>query len=560
MNSRERTRSAGIVYIGCIIAGLTGAAVILCTLILGRGPDLRYSQGRSGGFDSGWYYMDDGRRVDVTEKAGRIDKADVTVYNRLPEYSGDGMYMSFQNMYQAIEVLVDGERIYQYGIEEKPVFGKMLGAVQCMVPLPRDGGGKEIQVRIINVYGQENIYFTGGIQLAPEETIIYNTFRNNIDVFFFVVIMVFIGTALMTVFFWFYVKKRGISYQPFFHMGIFAFLSGIWVLTDSRAAQFIFQNAVGACLLSHFSFMMFAVPLLNFIESICDRKSRAFTVLKYMFILNFLIQVLLYLTGISDFVRLLTVTHLLIGAAIVSMMVYSVREMKRNKSGYIKGIMGAQVILVVGALVSFWGFFNGDMLHYTKAFRTGLMIFVLVLMWMTARKTLDAEEERLKTDFYKSLAYMDMMTKTKNRTAFEREIEDIKGSGSRYRRIAVLLFDLNGLKTVNDTLGHLAGDKIITGAADCIKDVFGGLGDCYRIGGDEFTVIVKDKAVDEEKLRRCFAQAIRHYNEREEIKLSIAFGAAGQEFTGKEPRDMEILLKRADEDMYKKKRELKRKQ
>ena len=93
--------------------------------------------------------------------------------------------------------------------------------------------------------------------------------------------------------------------------------------------------------------MMFAVPLLNFIESICDRKSRAFTVLKYMFILNFLIQVLLYLTGISDFVRLLTVTHLLIGAAIVSMMVYSVREMKRNKSGYIKGIMGAQVILVV---------------------------------------------------------------------------------------------------------------------------------------------------------------------------------------------------------------------
>lgn len=559
MSSRERTRSAGIIYIGCIIAGLAGAAVVLCTLILGGGPDFQFSQGKSASFDSGWYYLEDGRRIDITEDACQIEKAEVTICNRLPEYSGDGMYMSFQNMYHAIEVLVDGERIYQYGIEDKPLFGKILGAVQCMVPLPADGGGKEIQVRMINVYGHEKIYFTGGIELAMEETIIFNTFRNNMEVFFFAVIMMFIGAVLITVFFWFYVKNREISYQAFFHMGIFAFLSAVWVLTDSRAAQFLFKNAVGACLLSHFSFMMFSIPLLNFVEAICDRKSKAFTILKYMFILNFVVQMILYLTGISDFVRLLLVTHLLVAAAIISVIVYSVREMKKNSSYYIKGVMFAQVILIVGALISFMSFFNGDMLHYTKAFRTGLMIFVLLLMWMTARKTLETEEERMKTDFYKSLAYMDIMTKTKNRTAFEREIASIKESGSRYRRITVLLFDLNELKRVNDTLGHLAGDKIIAGAAECIKQVFGSLGESYRIGGDEFVVIVKNKTVDEEKLRLNFAQTIRAYNEQENIKLSIAFGVARGEFTGKELRDMDVLLKRADEDMYKRKRELKTK-
>lgn len=54
--------------------------------------------------------------------------------------------------------------------------------------------------------------------------------------------------------------------------------------------------------------------------------------------------------------------------------------------------------------------------------------------------------------------------------------------------LAVFMIDINGLKTVNDTLGHKAGDELICGAAKCIKRSLGNAGNTFRIGGDEFVV------------------------------------------------------------------------
>lgn len=51
--------------------------------------------------------------------------------------------------------------------------------------------------------------------------------------------------------------------------------------------------------------------------------------------------------------------------------------------------------------------------------------------------------------------------------------------------------DINGLKTTNDTLGHEAGDELISGAANCVEQVFGEDGSCYRTGGDEFIVFAR---------------------------------------------------------------------
>ena len=56
--------------------------------------------------------------------------------------------------------------------------------------------------------------------------------------------------------------------------------------------------------------------------------------------------------------------------------------------------------------------------------------------------------------------------------------------------LAAFSIDINGLKTVNDTIGHEAGDELIIGAARCIEKVFTG-GECFRTGGDEFIVLTQ---------------------------------------------------------------------
>ena len=55
--------------------------------------------------------------------------------------------------------------------------------------------------------------------------------------------------------------------------------------------------------------------------------------------------------------------------------------------------------------------------------------------------------------------------------------------------LAAFSIDINGLKKVNDTYGHAAGDELICGAAKCIQKVFSPYGFCYRTGGDEFIVL-----------------------------------------------------------------------
>ncbi|MGM9971225.1 MAG: diguanylate cyclase domain-containing protein [Anaeroplasmataceae bacterium] len=89
----------------------------------------------------------------------------------------------------------------------------------------------------------------------------------------------------------------------------------------------------------------------------------------------------------------------------------------------------------------------------------------------------------------KRAAITDEMTGLLNRSAYEQDINDfIDMDLSDY---AIIQFDINGLKSVNDTYGHKAGDELIIGTAHYISNVLRKFGKCYRIGGDEFISIVK---------------------------------------------------------------------
>ena len=94
--------------------------------------------------------------------------------------------------------------------------------------------------------------------------------------------------------------------------------------------------------------------------------------------------------------------------------------------------------------------------------------------------------------FVRSQAYVDGLTGLGNRTAYEdrvREIEDDIAAGRAAFGVAV--FDMNGLKQINDQYGHARGDQAIMKVAQSLKQVFGGER-LYRIGGDEFIVVLGD--------------------------------------------------------------------
>ena len=102
----------------------------------------------------------------------------------------------------------------------------------------------------------------------------------------------------------------------------------------------------------------------------------------------------------------------------------------------------------------------------------------------------------------------DSMTGLFSRYAYSRKLRYYDGLEKLPSDLAAFSIDINGLKSVNDTLGHAAGDELICGAADCIRKVFGSYGICYRTGGDEFVVLAHaDKERAEELIRRLSEEA-----------------------------------------------------
>ena len=157
------------------------------------------------------------------------------------------------------------------------------------------------------------------------------------------------------------------------------------------------------------------------------------------------------------------------------------------------------------------------------------------------KKELEAANEK-----YYKLAYTDLMTGLKNRTAYNIRLEQLKTASFR-KDVIFLIADLNNLKYLNDNFGHQIGDDAIEKAARLLKRNFTDGCQCYRIGGDEFAVIAYD--ISE-------AAFVKNYNSfMEEAKVesnnslypfSIATG-----YHQVESLTLLDALKLADESMYK---------
>lgn len=155
---------------------------------------------------------------------------------------------------------------------------------------------------------------------------------------------------------------------------------------------------------------------------------------------------------------------------------------------------------------------------------------------------LDGIDRRESHAMLHRLSFEDALTSVYNRNRFNHLLSEVEGR--KLENVGVAFFDLNGLKAVNDTLGHNEGDKLIKNTAKGISRLFAE--NVYRMGGDEFAVIVYP--VEEQKFIGKINDTISFLNEN---KISVSVGLAWMD----ECTDMESLLLKADELMYKNKNE-----
>ena len=146
---------------------------------------------------------------------------------------------------------------------------------------------------------------------------------------------------------------------------------------------------------------------------------------------------------------------------------------------------------------------------------------------------------------YKS--YHDSLTGLYNRTYFSEIIYNIK----EFKNSFIFSFDIDGLKLINDTFGHLEGDKHIIATGSILEKCFRETDTVARIGGDEFIAIVPEcsKEIADTLLSRI-ENAVNKYNkETKESHLRISF-SIGYAIWDNTQDNVEVLMKKADDQMY----------
>ena len=150
---------------------------------------------------------------------------------------------------------------------------------------------------------------------------------------------------------------------------------------------------------------------------------------------------------------------------------------------------------------------------------------------------LDSIDRRESHEKLHRLSFEDTLTSVYNRNKFNQDIEEYHQKP--VEDIGVAYFDINGLKEVNDTKGHAAGDNLVKNAAIGINSVF--IGDTYRIGGDEFVVITTH--IKKDIFEQNVQDAIKNLNEN---GISVSFGTSWEQSSNTIEKQLSI----ADHLMY----------
>lgn len=159
----------------------------------------------------------------------------------------------------------------------------------------------------------------------------------------------------------------------------------------------------------------------------------------------------------------------------------------------------------------------------------------------------DMTERIMLENQLRNMVERDHLTNLYNRRSFEEKLHQY--TGKLFQKITMISIDINGLKFINDTIGHLSGDEIIAAAGQIISRVFEDYGHVARIGGDEFGIIlenIEEKQV--EILLYQLNQKVEQYNSTvKNCGLSLAYGYS---YHMEGIVNMEFMFQEADNNMY----------
>ncbi len=520
-------------------------------------------------FSVGWM-LDNGRTVDLSKlhKAEAIDVHKVfSAYHNVPTQVKEGQHLCFRSKNVFFSVYIDGKLVYEPYVPESRVYTKSPGTRWNYIPLSVKDAGKQIEFRITKVYetGSSKI---DNLYIGQPARAIMDLFENKMVAFITCILTLFVGILLMIVDIPINIGKQ--KNHELLYLGLFSISVATWCLSETYLLQFYLGNSRMMQLVSCCSLMLISIPMTLYIDAAFGFRKRVVVALMVAFsFLSFVAIMVLHFTKILDLHESLHFTHVVLAVSAAVLFYMIIRNafvmgkgVTRNLYRVLRGIGLSS--LSVATIIDLYRYYKATGNDTAMFVRIGLLIFIICFGTSSLEKTINAVKLGVQTDLISQLAYRDGLTRIGNRTAFEEHLVELEEEKDNLDAVGIIMFDVNDLKYVNDSFGHQAGDNMLMASAELIEKAFGPRkGDCYRIGGDEFAVVLSGDYVKDryEQGAMAFRNLIEEHNANpdKEFRISIAHGLAlyNKEQQGKR---LMTIMQQADLAMYENKKKIKESQ
>ena len=441
--------------------------------------------------------------------------------------------LTFCTVHQLVTVEIDGETVYT--LSSGDGIGTSPSSVWTTVPLYPSDSGRQITVTITPVYKSS---LNREVEFAVGSKFDFFAERFRIDMPNIVLSMlcIFVGIVLVLTQLIMLIARKASSWDSVY-LGCFSLIMGVWRVTDTRFSAMMFANNAKAIgYITIFALFILPVPLLLYIDELHGGKRRLLlrSAATATGVVAFIVLIL-QLFEVAELRETLVLCHIMlildIAVSVFTVMFHSAKTDRESSAQLFVVLVGA------GSLA--------DLIYYylrgtSSGMTTALLVFLLC-----------AIHEFVSNIYYMNRKmYIDEQTKLYNRMRWDELVEN---SISDNETVGVMMLDINNLKHTNDTLGHDAGDKLITDFADILRKNIGSSEALFRWGGDEFVILVRN--ANSQKLADYASKIKKATEEHNNLgnipNIHFACGyALSDDFPTLSKRE---LLAKADELMYEEK-------
>lgn len=500
------------------------------------------------------YFVDEnGDAADI----GQLPKGEADFYLR--HSTPEGMALCFQSKSVDFIIYSGEEVIYRYNPVVPRMYGRGYGKMfhYVLIPEAEDGYNSNIRIHTHSANKDGKSYIKDVYFADPADYMAGQLSANMPN--FLICFFIFVLGLLLTIGGMAIKSEKGSAYAESDHkhrleilsMGVFALAAASWSGTETEIMQIITGNPSGVHLISYFSLMVLPVPTVMFIAAMTDNLKRLpVKFITYGTPINFVIVLMSVSLGGPDYHDMLTTTHLLLGIAIITDFVLIIESIVRRtiSKKTIAVITASFLIVLISGILEIARYrYISNSTDTSSIFRIGMSAFVIILSVYEVMELMRYTRYKEEAYTLDRLAHTDSLTQLLNRTAYNERIqkleEETAGSG------IIVYLDINDLKSVNDYYGHDAGDKHIKAAARHIKETFTA-GESYRIGGDEFAVVIENTEIGKaDDMIQKLSERCKRYNAEDEHPVPLKI-AAGYSIYNCQKKNIRDAVRRADDAMY----------